>query len=484
MIIMKISGEKPGIPKVPTGIPGLDDITFGGLPEGRPTLVTGYAGCGKTVFAMQFVLNGIVRYGESGVYISLEEGETDLRQNMASLGYHLEEMEQAGRLHLETITLKHSALYRSGHFDLSPIFLRIEEAVNKVGAKRLAIDTFELIFNDIEDENIFRQELARLIRWLKERELTVVFSSELPRDPRIRGGVNEFITDCVIHLKQEVLESVYTRRLHIVKYRGSEHGTNEYPFLIDRDGISVLPITSSAVPAISEEVTSTGIKGLDERIEKGGFHAGSSILVSGKSGAGKTSFAFSLCVEAIKQGKRSMFFTFEESPRQLKRNLKSIGFDLEQFEREGLLRIISTRSAVLGLEAHLVKIYKTMEEFRPSVVAFDPVTDLVQVGSKTDVREMLLRIIDSLKSRLVTILLTAVDRSAYLERNHLDLSTLSDSWVHLDMVREDGSWNKTIRIVKIRGMDHPRSEFLLEFTKDGLMIRDMGDLLRDNSQRK
>ncbi|MGM0474273.1 MAG: circadian clock protein KaiC [Bacteroidota bacterium] len=469
---MKRTVSTQSVNKVPTGIKGLDEITYGGLPQARPTLVTGYAGSGKTVLAMQFILNGIEMYDEPGVYISMEETEEDLRRNMATFGYDLEKMESANKLSIENIKVRHSALYKSGHFDLSPIFIRIEEAIDKVGATRLAVDTFELIFTDIQDENIFRQELVRLILWLKERNLTVIFTSELPQNPHVRSGIEEFITDCVISLKHEMIENIYTRRLHIVKYRGSKHGTNEYPFLIEKEGISILPITSVEESRISSDIISTGIRGLDDKIEKKGFYVGSSTLISGASGVGKTSFSISVCMQAMKQKRRSLFFSFEESVPQLKRNMKSIGFDLDHYEKKGLLKIISTRPSLFGLEAHLVLIYHYIDEFDPEVVIFDPVTDLIQVGPRTEVRGMLLRIIDYLKSKLVTIVLTALVSFRENERN-LGISSLVDNWLFLDTIKSGRNREQSIRITKIRGMNHTRMEYILEFTPEGLQIKDI-----------
>jgi len=471
---MKNFSNQKQIAKLPTGIKGVDEITYGGLPYARPTLVTGYAGSGKTVLAMQFVLNGVNMYNEPGVFISLEETENDLRQNMAAFGYDLPKMEKDNMLCLENINVRHSTLYQSGHFDLSPIFIRIEEAINKVGAKRLVIDTFELIFNDIQDENVFRQELVRLILWLKERNMTVIFTSELPRNPIAKSSIEEFITDCVISLKQQVIDNIYTRRLHVLKYRGSKHGTNEYPFLIDENGIFLLPITSVETHQVSSDIISTGIQGLDNKIDKKGFYVGSSTLISGTSGVGKTSFSVSVCAEALKQGKRCIFFTFEESLPQLKRNMKSIGFHLETYEKKGLLKIISTRPTLLGLEAHLVFIYQNIEEFNPEVVVFDPVTDLVQIGSKMEVRSMLLRVIDFLKSNLITIIFSALVSSDDFEKN-LGMSSLVDNWIKLDTMITNRHRQQTISIIKLRGMNHSRMDYILDFTEKGLKIKDISD---------
>ncbi len=467
--------SKQKIEKRKTGIQGLDEVTEGGFPFARPTLVSGYAGSGKTVLAMQFILNGILLNHEPGVFISLEESEEDLRQNMASFGYDLRDLEQKGLLVIENIKIKHAALYQSGTFDLTPIFLRIEEAVSSINAKRIAIDTFELIFNDIQDANLFRQELVRLTHWLKEKSLTAVFTSETPSDTEIKSGIEEFITDCVITLKHQVVGNVYTRRLHVLKYRGSNHGTNEYPFLINENGIVILPITTPEIDQVSTEILPTGVRGLDGLIEKKGFYLGSTTLISGTSGVGKTSVSFSFCINAMKKGKKCLYFSFEESRSQLKRNMKSIGFDLEEFEKSGLLQIISTRPTLYGLETHLVKIYRNIEKFQPELIVFDPVTDLMQVGERIEVRGMLLRIIDSLKSRLITVVFAALINSREYEQT-LGMSSLVDNWIEIITKKTGSKRLQTLNIIKVRGMKHSHDEYILEFSNKGLSIKEFEEI--------
>lgn len=480
--MMETNTEKKQIKKAPTGIKGLDEITFGGLPYGRPTLVSGYAGSGKTVLAMQFLLNGITMFNEPGVFVSLEETEDDLRKNMASLGYDLVQMEKENSLCIENIVLKHSLIHKSGQFDLSPLFIRIEEAIKKVGAKRIAIDTFELIFNDIHDENIFRQELLRLILWLKKLELTAVFTAE-SRNSKLHSGIEEFITDCVIILKHEMVDNIYTRRFHILKYRGSRHGTNEYPFLINQSGISVLPITSEEKHQISSDIISTGIKEFDDLIIQKGLYIGSTTLLSGTSGVGKTTFAVSFCCNALEKGKRCLFYTFEESELQLKRNMKSLMFDLEHYEKQNLLKIISSRPTLHGIETHLVEIYRQIEEINPEVVVFDPFSDLIQLGTKSEVRNMLLRIIDFMKNKLITILVTALIHSSSTE-NELRISSLVDNWIKLEPVKTGRNTVTGITIVKIRGMEHSRTENILLFKKKGLGIKPFNEQSIEQQKEK
>lgn len=457
------------IKKVKTGIDGLDEITYGGLPFARPTLLSGYAGSGKTVLAIQFILNGIQYYDESGVFITLEETEEDLRKNMASFGYDLTEMEESGKLAIDNIKIDQTLLHKSGKFDLTPLFLRIEEAIKKVGAKRIAIDTFEQIFSEIKDRDIFRQELVHLIHWLKEKQLTTVFTSEKPAAYNPKAGINEFITDCVINLSNSQLENVYTRRLHILKYRGSMHGTNEYPFLISNKGISLLPITSVEVHHVSEDVLSTGIEGLDEKIDKKGIYIGSTTLISGTSGVGKTSVAMAVCRAAMMQKKKALFFTLEESMPQLKRNMKSLGFDLESNEKQGLLKIITSRPTALGIEAHLVTFYNSIEHFNPDLVVLDPITDLVEVGTKKEVRGMIVRIIDYMKNKLITVLFTALTSSSF-DSPKVQMSSMVDNWINLETANKENENQPYLTIVKTRGMDHARKSFLLKFSDEGIKI--------------
>ncbi|MFW5886447.1 MAG: circadian clock protein KaiC, partial [Bacteroidota bacterium] len=375
-------GKEHYVEKVLTGIEGLDDITYGGLPKYRATLVSGYAGCGKTVLAMQFILNGIIQHDEPGVFISMEETETDLRNNMASFGYDIGKLENENKIYIENVKIGHTDLFGSGNFDMSALLIRIELAIKSVNAKRIVIDTPEMIFNDIQDENIFRREFLRMINWLKERGLTAVFTAGRKENQLTKTGIEEFVTDCVILLKHIKVDNVYTRRLHILKYRGSKHGTNEYPFLIDHKGISLLPIT---IPyekdIISNEILSTGIEGLDEQINKKGIYKGSTLLISGTSGTGKTTLAVSFCMSALKNNLRCLFFAFEETNSQLQRNMFSVGFDFKKYEKTGALKIAAERPTLFGLETHLVKLHKYIEEFNPDVVILDPITNLIQVGT-------------------------------------------------------------------------------------------------------
>lgn len=462
------------IPKAATGIKGFDDITFGGLPGNRTTLLSGYAGCGKTVFSMFFILNGIVEFDEPGVFLTLEENEADLKKNFASFGYDVEKLQKEGKLVLESINVNKPELHSAGSFDLTALLVRIEQAIKQNNAKRLVIDTFELLFYDINDGHIFRKELLRLINWLKQKGITAVFTAEMRNDGISRYGLEEFITDCVVVLKNLKSNNIYTRRLHIVKYRGNFHGTNEYPFLIDRTGVTLMPITNIKMPLkVTTEVLSCGIPSLDEKLEKKGIYKGTSNLVTGTSGNGKSSLAVSFAYRGLLEGKNCLFFAFEESAAQLKRNMGNLGMDLEKFENKGSLYIYSDRPSVAGLEMHLVSILKKVEEKKPEIIVFDPITTLIEAGSPLEVRNMLLRLMDYLKSLEITIMITSLINSSLNSINELGISSLVDNIITLGNTQRNSHLEHTIYIEKIRGMAYERKHFLLKFTSEGLKVEDM-----------
>ncbi len=454
-----------GIEKAPTGISGFDEITGGGLPAGRPTLVCGGPGCGKTLFAMQFLVAGATRFGEPGVFMSFEEPSDDLAKNVASLGFDLADLTERGLIAMDTVVIERSEIEESGEYDLEGLFLRLGFAIQSVGAKRVVLDTIESLFSSFSNEAILRAELRRLFRFLKERGVSVVITGERGEGQLTRQGLEEYVSDCVILLDHRVNEQVSTRRLRIVKYRGSAHGTNEYPFIIDRRGLEVLPVTGLHLAhAASTERIPSGIPRLDAMLGGQGFYRGTSILVSGTAGTGKSSIAAHFVDATCRRGERALYFAMEESPGQILRNMRSIGLDLDQWVESGLLRFHASRPTLFGLEMHLATVFRWVQEVDPSVVVIDPLSNLATIGSLTEVMVTLLRLVDFLKSRGVTALFTSLTASGDEENEtHLGVSSLMDTWLSLRNLESNGERNRGLYVLKSRGMRHSNQirEFLL-----------------------
>ncbi len=471
----KIEPAPEGISKCPTGIRGLDEITFGGLPRGRPTLVCGGPGCGKTLLGMEFLVRGAIEFNEPGVCVTFEETADELAKNVASFGFELEELVKRKKLAIDYVFIERSLVEETGEYDLEALFVRLGNAVESVKAKRVVLDSVEALFAGLPNESILRAELRRLFRWLKERNLTTVITGERGNGSLTRHGLEEYISDCVILLDHGVANTVFTRRLRVVKYRGSTHGTNEYPFLIDAEGISVLPVTSIGLrhPA-SEERVSTGIAPLDAMLGGKGLYRGSSVLISGTAGTGKTSLAAHFVNAACERGERCLIFSFEESPEQIQRNVRSIGIDLGRWVDEGLLRFHSERPTTFGLEMHLVKMHKLVEAFDPSAVVVDPITALLHSGTAHETRSMLVRMVDFLKHKSITAILTALTSGGEAtERTEVDVSSIVDTWLLLRDIEIGGERNRGLYILKARGLSHSNQirEFLL--TDHGVELQDV-----------
>jgi circadian clock protein KaiC len=463
------------LPKAPTGIQGLDEITSGGLPRNRPTLVCGCAGCGKTLLAMEFLVRGATEYNEPGVFLAFEETAEELAQNVRSLGFDLKDLIKRRKIVVDYVRVERSEIDETGDYDLEGLFVRLGHAVDSIGARRVVLDTIESLFGGLSNTAILRAEFRRLFRWLKDKELTAMVTGERGEGQLTRHGLEEYVSDCVILLDHRVVDQVTTRRLRIVKYRGTTHGTNEYPFLIDDTGINVLPITSLALDhAVSTERISTGVPRLDAMLGGKGYFRGSSILVTGTAGTGKSSLAAHFSSAACQRGERCLYFGFEESPQQVIRNMRSIGLDLEPWVKNGLLRFHSVRGTILGLEAHLTAFHKLVNEFKPHVVVFDPVDTLAQAGTAKDATAMLTRLIDFLKSQNVTAFMTnLVTNAEFLESTGVGISSLVDTWLFLRDVEPGGERNRALYILKSRGMAHSNQirEFLL--TDHGIDLQDV-----------
>jgi circadian clock protein KaiC len=463
-----------GLQKERTGISGFDEITGGGLPAGRPTLICGSAGAGKTLFAMEFLVCGAVLFNEPGVFISFEETDDELATNVSSLGFDLKQLSADKKLILDYVFIERSEIEETGEYDLEGLFLRLGHAIDQIGAKRIVLDTLEALFSALPNEAIIRAELRRLFRWLKEKGVTAVITCERGEGTLTRYGLEEYVADCVILLDHRVHNQISTRRMRIVKYRGTSHGTNEYPFIIDEKGFSVLPITSIGLThkAPTQRV-STGNARLDNMFGGHGFYRGSSILVSGTAGTGKSTIAAHFIDAACKRGERALFFAFEESQDQIIRNMRSIGIDLEKYVKQGLLKFQNARPSNFGLEIHLALIHKVIVEFAPQVVVVDPITNFLAVGDEMETKGMLTRLIDFLKVRQITGMFTSLTgSSSEIEDSEVGVSSLMDAWILVKNIESNGERNRGLYVLKARGIAHSNQvrEFLL--TDHGIELID------------
>jgi circadian clock protein KaiC len=465
------AGAAPMLAKARTGIAGLDEVTFGGLPAGRPTLVCGGPGCGKTLLATTFLVNGAVMFNEPGVFVSFEESSDDLIKNVASLDYDLGTLVAEKKIAIDFVRVERSEIEETGEYDLEGLFVRLDYAIKSVGAKRVVLDTLEMLFAGLGDTQILRAEIRRLFAWLKRRNVTAIITAEQGEGRLTRYGIEEYVSDCVFLLDNRVSDQITTRRLRVVKYRGSAHGTNEYPFLIDAQGVSVLPVTSAGLAhAASDEVISTGIPGLNQMLGAGGFYRGTSILVSGTAGTGKTSLAAHFIEAVCARGERCLYFAFEESPAQIIRNMRSIGLDLQPRIDSGLLRFEAARPSLFGLEMHLARMYREIEEFAPAAAVLDPISALR--GETGDVHSMLLRVIDLLKSRGITAFLTNLLSVERMDKADAGMSSLMDTWLSLVQLESNGERNRGIYVLKSRGMNHSNQIREYQLTSQGVKLVD------------
>jgi len=460
--------------KTPTGIRGLDEITRGGLPTGRPTLVCGGPGSGKTLLALTFLVNGAVQFGEPGVLLSFEENGDEIASDVAALGFDLPGLIKAGKLAVDYIRIERGEIEETGEYDLEGLFVRLNYAIQSTGAKRVVLDTIESLFAGLSNEGVLRSELRRLFRWLKDQGVTAVITGERGDGALTRQGLEEYVSDAVILLDHRVCDQVSTRRLRVVKYRGSYHGTNEYPFLINGDGISVLPVSSLALQhgAPTDRVPS-GVSGLDQMLSGRGYFRGSTILVSGTAGTGKTSLGAHFLDAACRRGERCLCFLFEESPQQLLRNMRSIGIDLAPWVSDGLLQFHADRPSRYGLETHLATMHKVVADFKPTVTVLDPVTNLMTVGTHADVQAMLTRLIDHLKTENITAMMTSLTPgTADIERTETAISSLMDTWILLANDAVNGEHRRGVYVLKSRGMAHSNQIRQFVLADQGLQVLD------------
>src|SRR5258706_2295338 len=444
------------IRKPPTGIRGLDEISGGGLPKGRTTIVCGGPGCGKTMLGIEFLVRGALEYNEPGVLMAFEETPQDIAQNVASLGFDIQDLSDKKKLFLDYVAVEPSEIQETGEYDLEGLFIRLGNAVETVGAKRVMFDTPESLFSSFSNPAMLRSEFRRLFRWLKDHDLTAVITAERGENTLTRYGLEEYVSDCVISLDHRVKDQISARRLRIVKYRGTKHGADEYPFLIDEQGMSILPLSSLQLQhEVSDERVSSGIPDLDQMLEGQGYYRGSSILFSGTAGSGKTALAASFADATCRRGERCLFIAFAESPNQITRNMKSVGVDLEPWVKQGFLFQESWRPTQFGLEMHLLRIHRLVEKVKPTVVVIDPITNLITGTAQREVQSMLMRLMDFLKGKLITSVFVSLTKGGdSLEKTEVGISSLADTWIMLRDIDLNGERNRSFYVLKSRGMAH------------------------------
>jgi len=459
--------------KTPTGIEGFDEITFGGLPKGRPTLIVGNPGCGKTLFGMEFLARGALQFNEPGVMISFEESAEELVKNFSSLGFKVKSLIDQKKLLIEFVAVERGEIEETGDYNLEGLFVRLDYAIKTIGAKRVVLDTIEALFSGIPNEAIVRAELRRLFKWLKGRGVTAIITGEKGISTLTRNGLEEYVADCVILLDHTLVERVATRRLRVVKYRGSAHGTDEFPFLIQETGISVLPITSLNLEhVVSKERISTGIERLDSMLDGKGYYQGSSILFLGTSGTGKTTLAAHFAAAACKRNEKVLYFAFEESGNQIARNMLSIGINLEPFIKNGTLKVHAARHTAYGLEMHLATMHKIINDYKPKIIVVDPISNLMTSGTVNEVKSMLVRLIDFIKVNQITALFTDLSTADSTESTNVGVSSLMDTWILLKTLENNGERNRGIYVLKGRGIRHSNQirEFII--TSNGINLID------------
>ena len=462
----------PKLEKALTGISGFDQITNGGLPKGRPTIVCGGPGCGKTMFAMEFLVRGATQFNEPGVLMTFEETGEEMTKNVASLGFDLDGLVARKKLMMDYVKIEPAEIQETGAYDLEGLFVRLQYAVEAVGAKRVVLDTLEAVFSGFSNAGMLRAEIRRLFRWLKDRGLSTVVTAERGDGTLTRYGLEEYVSDCVIFLDHRVTEQVSTRRMRVVKYRGTSHGADEYPFLIDDRGFSVLPSTSMRLNhQVSNQRVSSGVPDLNAMLEDKGFYKGSSVLVTGTAGSGKSSLGASFAAQSCADGKKALYIAFEESPSQAVRNMRSIGIDLEKYMKKGLLRFEAWRPTQSGLEMHLLRIHKLIEEFDPEIVVIDPISNLM-IGNVYEVNSMLMRLIDFLKTKQITALFTSLTQGSHKEFEQTDvgISSLIDTWILVRDIELNGERNRCVYVLKSRGMAHSNQVREFVITKNGIKL--------------
>jgi circadian clock protein KaiC len=466
----------PALAKAQTGITGFDEVTGGGLPRGRPTLFCGGPGCGKTILAMEFLVRGAREFNEPGLFVSFEESPDQLIQNFRTLGFDLDDLIEKNRLKISHVELSRVEIIESGTFSLDALLIRLEHGLAEIGATRLVLDSMEAVFSALSRTENLRNEIARLFHWLRDKGVTAVVTGERGKEELTRHGFEEYVSDCVILLDHRVTDQIPKRRLRIVKFRGSPHASNEFPFLISNTGVFLFPITSLNLDhAASLEYVGSGVKDIDAMLGGHGYFKASTVLVTGKAGTGKSSLAAAFAVAACERGERCLYFAFEESAAQMTRNMKSVGIDLDRWIKNGLLTVRAFRPTFRGLEAHIISVVREADAVKPACVVIDPITNFITVGGEEEVRSMLTRILDLLKRRGVSLLMTALTPgSGIANETEMHVSSLVDTWIVLDLESAGDIRRRKIYIVKSRGMEHSYETRELVMSPRGLSVRKLG----------
>lgn len=470
--------------KTPSGISGLDEITLGGFPKGRPILVCGGPGCGKTLMGIQFLVKGITDYDEPGVLMTFEESTLDLSKNVSSLGFDLEKLKSENKLRVDHVRIESAEIEETGEYDLEALFVRLNHAINSIGAKRVVLDTIESLFGGLKNTAVLRSEIRRLFQWLRDKGVTTIITGERGDATLTRQGLEEYVSDCVILLDFRVIDQIATRRLRIVKYRGSTHGTNEYPFLIDEQGISVMPVTSLKLEYESPlEIISTGLPQLDALFSRNGIYKASSTLVTGTAGTAKTILASYFALSSCQRKERVLYFSFEESPGQLIRNMSTLGIDFKKMIDDGFLYLQSSRPSLQGLELHLLTLFRLMNEVKPDTLILDPISSLISIGSGSEVRAMLIRLIDMLKTNQINALFTSLTQATTFDSDFStvgEISSLADTWINLQNINNGKERSRSLLIIKTRGMGHINLEQDFIISNSGLQITQSQNPLTNN----
>ena len=460
---------------VSTGVKGLDDVLGGGIPQGHAMLLVGKPGTGKSILSMEYLLHGIELHKENGVYISFEESEKQIISNAASFGWKFEEMVKKNKLAISYIDMQPEQMRTVGDYDLSALILRVKGAIKKVNARRVVIDGINNLLSTFDDERIIRSDLLRLIREIKEVNATIFITGERGHDSWSKMGFEEYLADGLMHLDNRTDGNYQTREIQVVKCRGINHYTGKSPFIINSEGMSIRPlITADFDYKVLKSRVSTGIADIDNMLGGKGLYRGSTVYITGPSGAGKTSISSSFANGACSRGERALFLAFEESSDQIIRNMKSIGLSLDKWVNEKLLYFYTARATTNSLEGHLDNIMTMVREVEPTCVVLDPISAFRPIANENETKLMLIRLNDYLRARKITTVFTALSSDGeYSEHADVQLSSIADTWIVVRIMDYKGERNNVMQLMKSRGMSHSRQMKEMYFTGNGLKLQNV-----------